>query len=78
MKYITYVDRVDKTEQTKVATSDSITETIGLLKPYIESDEYIVTTICSDGTFVSWVDIKSVLSREYKLKKRNEVKFVCS
>lgn len=75
MKYITYCDRVDKTESMRVATSDSIIETIRLFKPYIQSDEYIVQTICSDGSFIMWEDLKSILTMEEKKTERNKVQF---
>ena len=74
MKYITYVDRIDRTEEMRVATGDSISELIRVFKPYIESDEYTVTTICSDGSYICWEDLRCILTREEKNKKRNEVK----
>lgn len=75
MKYITYCDRIDKTESMRVLTTDSIADTIKQFKPYIQSDEYLVQTVCNDGSFICWDDLKNILSREEKIKKRNEVKF---
>lgn len=74
MIYITYIDNVNKTEAMRFHTGDSISEVIRLFKDYITDENYIVTTICSDGTFIAWDDLKVVLSREEKLKLRNTVR----